>query len=268
MVAAGGVAFDPLAGGTTTVSATIAGFISTTAASVEVTVAAPDITVNAPATVGSGLQQNGSLSLQAGNHGGVTVTIASSDDTVALVSPNVAVAGSPSINVAVADGVQNVTFYVHGVEGAAGTVTIAASAAGFTDGSDTTAVVQPALRLINLATSTTTLTADDPFQVQVGIPNNDHSNLAQAQAVRAGSVGLTATVTNLNAAVGQLVTDPGTGQSVTVVIAEGQNKTASTVAAGGVAFDPLAGGTTTVSAAIAGFIATDAAAVDVTVTEE
>ena len=86
--------------------------------------------------------------------------------------------------------------------------------------------------------------------------------------MRAGGGDLTATVSNENAAVGQLVTTLTTDQSVTVAIVEGQHRSASTVAAGGVAFDPLAGGTTTVNAFIAGFIATDAAAVEVTVAEE
>jgi hypothetical protein len=64
------------------------------------------------------------------------------------------------------------------------------------------------------------------------------------------------------------VTTSTIAQSVTVEIAEGVYDSPSTVAAGGVAFDPLGSGTTTVSATIAGFIATAAASVEVTVTEE
>ena len=103
------------------------------------------------------------------------------------------------------------------------------------------------------------------FQVQVGIPNALNTNLASTQDLRVGGGALTATVVNSAAGVGQLVTTPLTGQSVTVEIAEGQDRSPTTVAGGGVAFDPLASGTTTVSATIAGFIATDAAAVEVAV---
>lgn len=79
---------------------------------------------------------------------------------------------------------------------------------------------------------------------------------------------MTATVVNSDAGVGQLTTNATTGQSVSVVIAEGSYDSPSSVAAGGVAFDALASGTTTVSADISGFIATAAASVEVTVTEE
>ena len=264
-VAGGGVAFDPLASGTTTVSATIPGFIATDAAAVEVAVSSPGITVNAPATVGSGLQQYGSFNLGASGHGGTTVTITSSDASLALVSPNASTAGSESIEVSVADGYTAGSYYVQGLAGQTGTVTLTASAPGFTDGSDTTAIVQPAIRIINLAASATTLSVDDDFQVQVGIPNALNTNLASTQSLRVGGGALTATVVNSAAGVGQLVTTPLTAQSVTVQIAEGQDRSPNTVAGGGVAFDPLASGTTTVSAAIPGFIATDAAAVEVAV---
>jgi hypothetical protein len=267
-VVSGGVAFDPLTSGTTTVSATVPDFITTTAASVDISVSAPGITVSAPAMVGSGLQQYGNFSLGATNHGGVTVTISSSNASIALISPDASTAGSTSIEVVVADGYNGGNYYIQGVENATGEVTVTVTASGFTDGSDTTGIVQPALRIIGLATSTTSLSPDDRFQVQVGIPNADNSNLSQGQAARAGGGDLTATVTNSNGAIGQLVTDTVTGQSVTVNIAEGQQTSPSTVVSGGVAFDPLTSGTTTVSATVPDFITTTAASVDVVVSEE
>ena len=59
---------------------------------------------------------------------------------------------------------------------------------------------------------------------------------------------MTVTVSHTNTAVGQLVTSTGVGQSRTVTIAAGQSSSPTTVAAGGVAFDPIGGGSTTVTA--------------------
>ena len=152
------------------------------------------------------------------------------------------------------DGSRTAYFHVQGV--ATGSVTITVSATGFTDGTDTTEIVQPAVRLGGLLTTSTTLSPDDPFYVRVGIPSADNSTVSSPQAVRAGAGVLTATVVNSVAGVGQLTTTATTGQSVTVEIAEGSYDSPTSVAAGGAAFDPLASGTTTVSATIAGFIAT------------
>ncbi|UCF91530.1 MAG: hypothetical protein JSW39_25205, partial [Desulfobacterales bacterium] len=213
--------------------------------------------------------RQGTFSLGAGNHGGVTVTLSSSDPSRALLSSDAGNAGTAAIDVFIPDGqTGSPYFYVQGLEGVTGTVSITATAAGFTDGSDTSEIVPPALRIAALATSTTTLSDDAPFYVRVGIPYSDNSTIQQAQVARAGGGGLIATVQNSNAAVGQLVTDGSPGQTVTVLIAEGQSDSPHTVAAGGVAFDPLTGGTTVVAATIPGFIATDAALVVVTVTSE
>ena len=62
------------------------------------------------------------------------------------------------------------------------------------------------------------------------------------------------------------MTTISTGQTVTVQIAVESSASPTTVAAGGVAFDPQGPDTTTVDATIPGFIATTAASRDVTVT--
>jgi hypothetical protein len=64
----------------------------------------------------------------------------------------------------------------------------------------------------------------------------------------------------------QLVTNAGGAQSRSVTIEGGQSASPSTVAAGGISFDPLTGGGTTVAATIPGFDTTDAGVVNVTVT--
>jgi hypothetical protein len=64
------------------------------------------------------------------------------------------------------------------------------------------------------------------------------------------------------------VTLAGGAQSRTVVLPAGQYYTPVSVATGGVEFDPLSGGSTTVSASIPGFITTRAGTVTVQVTGE
>jgi hypothetical protein len=262
------VAFDPLTAGTTTVSAEIPGYISIPTASLEVVVSAPAITLYAPDRVGSGLQTSGSFYLGAGNHGGVTVTLTSSDPAKLRLSTDPAVEGAGSIDIFMADGqTSSPYFYVQALEGLTGTVTLTASAPGFTDDTDPVEILQPVVQLTGLSTPTTTLSDEDPFRVQVGIAANG-VNWTQAQDVRAGADPLTATLTSSHAAVGQLVTLAQSGASVTVQIVPGEDFSPSTVAGGGVAFDPLTAGTTTVSAEIPGYISIPTASLKVVVTEE
>jgi hypothetical protein len=267
-VATGGVAFDPLTTGTTTVSATIPGVIATTAASVMVTVSTPGMTMfGLPRTVGAGLQEFCCTArLGASAHGGVTMHIESSDPSRVLLAPNTTTAGTMAIDVVVPNGSTDASFVVQGVEGTTGSATITASAPGFTNGSGLVTVVQPALRLESLSTSIASTAANNAFFVRVGLPNASNTNLAVIQDVRRGGPTLTATVTNSMESVGQLVTTAQTGQTVTVQIPPGQSFSPTTVATGGVAFDPLTAGTTTVVGAIPGFITTTAGSVTVTVT--
>jgi hypothetical protein len=253
-VAAGGVAHDPLTAGVTTLSAAIPGFVTTTSGGIrEVTVTTPAITVTA-VTVGAGLQENASVNLGANDYGATTVIIKSSNPAVALVSPNATTAGSDSIMIPFTSPTTSASFYVHGLEGQTGTVTISARAAGFTDGSNTATVVQPALDITGLLQTTTAGAADDPFTVRVGTGTS--SALSVLQEARAGGPGLTVTVTSSAPTFGQLVTQADTSGTVTVTVAAGASTTPTTVAAGGVAFDALAAGATTVSASIPGFVTT------------
>ncbi len=267
-VAADGVAFEPLDAGTTTVTATIPGFRATANGSLDVAVAASGINMSTT-TVGAGLQTNVSAQLDGPDHGGVDVVITSSDPSTLLVSPNATTPGTASITVAVADGSTSVPYYVQGVEGQTGTVTVTATAPGFTDGTTTKDVVQPAINLYSIYTTMTTAYSDDPFRVQVGIPDIDQNYMQTYQDVRAGAPSsYTATVTSSNAAVGELITTAATGGSVEVLIVEGEYYTPNTVATGGVAIRPLSVGTTTVTATIPGFVTLPASAngsVDVTV---
>jgi hypothetical protein len=107
--------------------------------------------------------------------------------------------------------------------------------------------------------------ADDPFIVRIGAPNATNQFMSLEQAIRAGGTAVTATLTSGTPGVGQLVTTAQTGGTVTVTIGPGQTRSPNTVATGGVAFDPLTAGTTTVRATIAGFVALPDATVLVTV---
>lgn len=267
-VASGGVAFDGIQLGSTIVSATSPGFIATTAASVTVTVTQPSIFLNPLGTIGSGLQGGASpASLSVSQHGGVTAHVASANPSVALVAPTSTTAGGPSCDVFVANGSTTVTFYVSGMENATGTSLITVSVPGFISASHTATIATPALDLFGLASTFDATAPDDPFQVRVGLPAGGNTSVSPAQVVRAGSPGLMATITLTNVAAGQLVTTPATNDTVTVSIAAGASLSPATVAAGGVAFDPLAPGTTLAAVTIPGFTPMGAATQQVIVSQ-
>ncbi len=273
-VTTGGVAFDPLVAGSTTVSAGIPGLIPLPGAAKNVTVTAPAVTFNVSTyTVGAGLQSSCPFGcvmfLGASNHGGVTVHLESSDPTKILLSPDGTTPGAATLDLAIPNGQAAATFVVQGVETATplpSTVAITASAPGFTNGTSTATIVQPAFDLVGLPATTTSLSANTGFYVQIGIPNTNNTGFNELQAVRAGGVSKTVTFTNSNAAVAQLLTTGTTGQSATVQIQPGQSNSPTSVTTGGVAFDPLVAGSTTVSAGIPGLIPLPGAAKNVTVT--
>ena len=265
-VAAGGVAFDPIGGGTTTVTVSSPGYIGLAAASVQVN--APALSLLSPSTtVGSGLQ-SGTFTVRLGatNHGGVTIHLVSSNSNVMRLAPNATTAGTASVDLFVADNTTDATYFVQGVEGATGTVTIDASAPGFGGDSASVIVVQPALRVDNLPASITSQAANQPFWVRVGIPNATNTTLNDFQEVRFGAATLTATLTNSNAAAARLVNTSSAAQTLTVAIPANTSLSPTSVATGGIALDPLAVGDTVVSASIPGFISTSGATVSVSVT--
>jgi uncharacterized repeat protein (TIGR01451 family) len=254
-VETGGIEFDPLGGGTTTVSASAPGFV--TLGSQTVTVSAAGIALwSSQATVGAGLMEGNSqlARLDGSNHGGVTVRITSSNPNVLRVSADASTAGSPFVDIPVANGATDAYYVVHGIEGARGAVVVTASAPGFTDAQGAVNVVQPGLQLAGVPASTTTLSANTPFYAYAGLPDATGQYLTQVQPVRAGGAGLTVTFAHTNPAVARLTTSAGSGQTRTVVIPPGQYYTPVSVATGGIEFDPLGGGTTTVSASVPGFL--------------
>ena len=83
--------------------------------------------------------------------------------------------------------------------------------------------------------------------------------------MRVGGSPLTATVANSASAVAQLATQAATGQTVTVQIAPGSSQS-GTRAQGGIEFDPLSAGSSTVSSTIPGFLTLPTSQKRVTVT--
>ena len=255
-VAAGGVAFEPLLPDTVTVTATIDGLLRMTAATASVPITAPTLTAGSDRVqLGSGLQ-NGiyRATLGATGHGGVTVRIESLDPGVVLIAPDGATPGEAVLDVDVADGSNRANYWLQALDDVIDTVRVAVSAPGFVPDTASIYVLQPGIQIINLSGTQNTFSLDDPFQVRVGVPNAGHSYINYVQARRAGGDTLRATVTSDTPAVGVLTTPASTSGSVDVRIAPSQSTSPTSVASGGVAFDALTPGTTTVHATLPGFV--------------
>jgi hypothetical protein len=253
-VAAGGVAFDPLTAGSTTVIGSIPGFDEVTYYNRTVAVSAPGITLY-ETTVGSGLQKSVYGYLDASNHGGVDVVVKSSAPGVARLALDAATPGTDSLVLAVEDGQSYFYFYVQGIEGQTGTPQVTARATGFTDGSAALNVVTPVVGVYALPTTISAAGDSVAFYAQVGVPYADNQYLAEVQTVRAGGLPLTVTFTHSNGAVADLITQlAGRADAVTVTIPIGSYYSPTTVGGGGAAFKGTAAGSTVVTGSVPGFI--------------
>jgi hypothetical protein len=180
------VTFHPPAPGTTTIAASIPGFLSA-GGSVDVTVSAVNITPFSR-TIGAGLQYGNGARLDSGDHSGVTVRIESSDSTVALIAPDVNTPGSSFIDVDVAAGETFVPYVVQGVAGAVGRISVTASAAGFDTGVGTIDIVQPAVTIATDLSSQLPAGAIDVFTVYVGVSHSAGTHLSSIQGMSAANV--------------------------------------------------------------------------------
>ena len=263
------LSIDPLAAGTTSVSASIPGGVQSTGGSFpnpqSVTVTGPSLRFNAsagdPIRIGAGLEvcQNGNYSVQAYDPAtnqlvnvtsATTVTIASSNGTAVLVSPSdTTTAGAASTTVTIPANSNSVLFCVAGASGQAGaTSNLTASATGFGSGTRAVSVLQPVVGISGIATNLTTQSVDDAFNVLVGIGQPATPTVLNTlQDARKGGGGITATVSVPDTSVVQLKSGAQTGASVTVAIPERNSQNTATLS-----IDPLAAGTTSVSASIPG----------------
>jgi len=179
------------------------------------------------------------------------------------VSPNATTAGAASIDLNIPNGTGNYSFWVQGVEGTTGTVTVTATASGFLDGVASMTVVQPGVILASLPSSLASAAANAALSAYVGVPSG---STVSVQNVRAGSPGVVVTVTSSNVGAAQLVTQSTSGASVTATIAPERYYTPSTLATGGLYIDPVAAGQTTIGVTALGFIAQPLATQTVTIT--
>jgi hypothetical protein len=139
---------------------------------------------------------------------------------------------------------------IAGIEGQAGqSATLTASATGLTTSAARAVnVVQPVVGINAIGTSLTATSADEPFNVWVGIgQSTSPTQLFRTWDARKGGGGLSVTVSVGTPSVAQLKFGAQVGSTVTATIAAGNATTTSLF------LDPLAAGTTTVSATIPGF---------------
>ena len=270
---AGGLEFDPLSTGTTVVTATIPGFITTAAGARTVTVGTPAINIAANlGSIGSGLQFGAfGGSLAASQHGGVTVHLASSDPSRVLLAPNATTPGLAAIDIPVPNGQTGFSFFVQGTDWIPGTssaqpVAIAITAPGFIGDSTSINYVQAALDLQSVPTTIGATAANVDFTVRIGVPAAFNTSITTQQPRRAGAAPLIVTVSSGDTVVAEIDFNGGVNgdQPLTATIAVGQSATPFNTA-GGLEFDPKAMGTTVVTATIPGFITTAAGTKTVTI---
>jgi len=269
---AGGVSFQPAGAGTSTISiAAPSGFstLPTTSTQITATVTAPAITVNAQ-NVGNNLELAGSISLAAAVPSTAvspTITLTSSDPTHLQLSTSSTVTGLGSVGgvltLNLTPGSAAVpTFYLQGQGLATGpgsvSVTLNAKVSGFSDGNGTITIL-PATFEINQGNFTTSTTSS-PTALSVSVcawnstltsPVNCGENVGP-QAGASVSVPFSSS----NTAVGTIT---GSGQ---VTFTAG-----GSTSAGGVSFQPVGVGTSTVSiAAPSGFSTPPVSISQITVT--
>ena len=240
----GGVAVDYLSAGTASVTVDIPGLTPLTVQRT-ITVTAPGTTLGAP-IVGSGLTTSASASLGASAHGGVTTKLKVLTQGIALISPNLATPATDSFEVFLADGATGVSWYVHGLEGIIeDTVDVEFSAPGFIPDTNRVIVRRVGLELASVASSATTLTADDAIYAQMGVLNVAGTAINDYQNIRPGGSPIPVTFTLTGSSVATLKDSAGVTDTVrTALIPVGRyyTSTSRTGDPGGIATDYLGAG--------------------------
>lgn len=229
--------------------------------------AVPAITGNTNAQVGRGLERIFNVFLGTSNHPDLNVTLTSSDPSRLLLAQNNTTVGSGTLSLFVPAGNTTASYYVQMVDTAtAPTVTVNATASGFSPATFTFVPVAPSVDL-SIGTTTTSLSADYTFRAEIGAAST-LNGMDSYQEIRPGGTPITITITSANTAVGTLVTtaQPGGAGSVTVQIGPNQYQSPSTVASGGVAFRPVGAGTVQVRASAPGVTTLNTGQQTVTVT--
>jgi hypothetical protein len=269
----GGFEFDPFGTGITIVQASIPNFLTMPTGTRTVTVSTPAITMPGLDRIGGGLM-HGAYAGQLGatQHGGVDVHLVSSDPSRVLLGATPTSAGAAEIDVHVNNGANAFNFYVVGTDWTDGvsssaTVTITATASGFSSDASPITYVRPAVDIGSQPGPIAAAAANDDFTARVGVANSTNTAVQVLQWRRPGGSPLVVTVTNSNAAVAEIDLNGGVGgaQSQTASIAAGQTTTPFNTT-GGFEFDPLGAGTTSLLPGLPGFTTLPAAGVTVMVT--
>ena len=226
--------------GTTVLSvATPSGFTTPTEdTSIEATVGTPAIRIDAADTVGQNLEQEGSIELGApAPAGGLQITLSSNNTSGVAFSSTGTDAGATTLTFTVAPGSFSAQYYVYGLA-STGTVTITASATGYSSGTGAVTlapsgiVIDPDNNSINfplqipLSGGTTSI----PIETAVLTPGSLAYSFAQPLA---GGLSVSVSVSNTNTAAGTVSTP------VTITTTTGGVQTAST------SFSPLLSGAST-----------------------
>jgi hypothetical protein len=279
-VAAGGIAFDPADGApgstSTTMAVSIPGFVASTTASQTVTLTGLSLEIwywfsGGDFYIGRGLQATASVIVRLANGalapaGGIPVTLTTNNPDLLLVRDPYPVVGEASILVTIPAGQNSVAFGVQAVESAAlATANVLASSPGFaTATSGPFHIVQPVITLDGDGDGrlASTFSAADPitfFRVHVGVLNQfgqfHGEKLRECTCLPNPSY--TVTATSSNGSVGQLVELDQTGTTVLLPYRQGHRFTPLTYLdfdEHGIAFDPIAPGTTDISVSIPGFV--------------
>ncbi|HMK29723.1 MAG TPA: choice-of-anchor D domain-containing protein, partial [Terriglobales bacterium] len=260
------VTFNPVAAGTSLLSATAPAGFSTpaTGASLTATVTAPAISVN-PVTVGSNLQLQGTVSLQVAPPSGTQVTITSSDPTKVLLSADLTGATPGTATITYTATTQNSKFFVQGLAVTSTPVTLTTSATGYTTTTSQVAVT-PAGFVITAGGSssftTTTISPTTKLNVSPFRLDSSFNPVGNAAPIRAG---LTVNVPLLS---GTPSTGTISGSPVTFHGGDTSNNTASFVPnhnASGTVTSVLSVDTANIS--VPGFSAATGGTVTATVTQ-
>jgi len=263
-----GIVHLPQAAGQTIITATIPGFIQTGAAQQTVDITNQNVSIaGVSGWLGSGLQTPVlTAQMGEGSHGGVTMHIEVDDSSKVLLSLSALAVGVGVLDVPLANGLTDVPFYVQAYDSSLGTVTLTASAGGFTPAVEVIEIVPAGTEITLLADSIDVADPDDEFVIRIGAINGDSTGIIEPQGVWAGSDTARVTVSSSDAGAGETVNATSSGAAVIVDIPPSGVQTGLTVPSGGVAFHPVGAGPTVVKAEIPGFVITEAGSVTVNVT--
>jgi hypothetical protein len=249
---------------TTTIYATATGFLATDAASKDVVVSNTITTINGPDELGATLEDQYTLVLSKAVSTATTFSISSTTTSLCKLSVTETALGIDSIDVTVPANRAKAYFFVHGMD-ITGTceLTTSTSASGISPAFRQIEVVTPGIRIQDLAGSLKTSSADDNFIVQTGVPSASLRTLSVVQKRRSSSGSLTVTACSSDATKAKIKTSADLAACGSALVGSNKDQTA----ASDLALRPELGGSTTVTATAPGFVSTDAASKDVTISQ-